>query len=120
MIVTVGSWAVHFAFVGWLLFTALYATMAPWWRSSYGRNVLALAAVLAVTLGLVSVQLLLGVRWPAREWVRLTVFAAVAAVGWWRLFILLTDQIFAVRQPMPEAARRLGATHRAVCGECGK
>lgn len=120
MIVSFGTWAVYFAFAGWAVFALLYATMAPWWRSGIGRNMLALALVLAATLGLATVQLAWGVQWPARDWVRLAVFAAVASIGWWRSFILLTDQVFAVRQPMPEAARRLGATHRAVCGECGK
>lgn len=120
MIVTLGTYAVHFAFVGWLLFAVLYGALAPWWRSSIGRNMLVLAAVLAVTLGLVSLQLMFGIEWPARDWVRLAIFGAVALTGWHRLLVLLTDQIFAVRQPMPESARRLGATHRAVCGECGK
>lgn len=119
MIVSFGTWAIHLAFAGWVVFAVLYATMAPWWRSSYGRNVLALAVVLAVTLGLVSVQHAFGVRWPAREWVRFAVFGAVALVGWHRLYVLLTDQIFAVRQRVPEVAARLGATRRA-CRECGK
>lgn len=118
MIVDLGSMAAHFATAAWLLFAVLYATLAPWWRSSIGRNMLVHAIVLGVTFLLVSVQLIFGVAWPAREWIRLAIFAGVAGVGWWRLFILLTDQIFAVRQP-PESARRLGATHRA-CRECGK
>lgn len=120
MIVNMGTYAAHFATVGWLLFALLYGVMAPWWRSPIGRNMFTLAFVLAAVFSLISVQLLFGIQWPAREWVRLAIFGAVATVGWWRLFILLTDQIFAVRQTMPEAARRLGATHRGVCGECGK
>lgn len=109
MIVTMGSYAAHFATAGWLLFAVLYGGMAPWWRSSIGRNVLVHAVVLAITFGLVSVQLIFGVQWPAREWVRLAIFVGVAGVAWWRLFILFTDQIFAVRQSMP-----------TKCRECGK
>lgn len=119
MINTLGNYAAHAATIGWLLFVVLYGVFAPWWRSSIGRNLLVHAVVLAITFMLVSVSLLFGATWPAREWVRLAIFAAVAAVGWWRLAILLTDQIFAVRQPMPDSAAALGATHR-VCGECGK
>lgn len=119
MIVNFGNYAAHFAAAGWLLFTALYATMAPWWRSAIGRNMLALAATLAAVFLLVSVQILFGVAWPARDWVRLLIFGMVAGVGWWRLGILLTDQILAVRQRVPDSAAALGATHR-VCRECGK
>lgn len=119
MIVTIGNAAAHFATAGWLLFAVLYGSLAPWWRSPIGRNMLVHALVLAVTFALVSVQLLWGVQWPAREWVRLAIFGGVAVVAWWRLFILLTDQIFVVRQRMPESAAALGATHRA-CRECGK
>lgn len=105
MIVDLGNWAVYFGTAGWLLFAFLYGVMAPWWRSPIGRNVFSLAVVLAVVFGLISVQLIWGVSWPAREWVRLAIFAAIAATGWWRLYILLVDQIFAApqtsRQPVP-------------------
>lgn len=119
MIVTLGDYAAHFATAGWALFAVLYGVFAPWWRSPIGRNLLVHAVVLAVTFALVSVSLLWGVTWPARDWVRLAIFMAVALVGWWRLAILLTDQVFVPRQTMPEAARRQGATHRE-CRECGK
>lgn len=109
MIVSIGSWAAHAATAGWLLFAVLYGGMAPWWRSSIGRNMMVHAIVLTVTFGLVSVSLIWGATWPAREWVRLAIFAGVAAVAWWRLFILLADQILVVRQPMP-----------GRCRECGK
>lgn len=119
MIVTLGNYAAYFAAAGWLLFTVLYATMAPWWRSAIGRNMLVLGGILAAVFLLISFQLLFGVEWPARAWIRFAIFSAVAGVGWWRLGILLSDQIFAVRQRVPESAVALGATHRE-CRECGK
>lgn len=119
MIVSLGNLAACFAAAGWLLFTLLYATMAPWWRSPIGRNMLSLGAVLAAVFLLVAAQLAFGIEWPAREWVRAGIFTAVAVAGWHRLYVLLVDQIFAARQPSVGVQRR-DASRPAVCGECGK
>lgn len=116
LLVTVGDWAAHFGFVGILLFTLGYGIFARWWRSSLGRNVMALALAHLVTFGLIVVQLDFGIGWAGRPWVRAMVFGSIAMVYWWRLFILLVDQVLA-----PPAGRGAppGAL-RKVCGECGK
>lgn len=115
-LITAGDWAVHFGLVGILLFTVGYAMFAKWWRSPLGRNMMALALVHVITFGLVVVQLDFGTAWAGRPWVRALVFAGIAVVYWWRLSILVVDQILA-----PPAGRGAppGAIRR-VCGECGK
>ncbi|MES2211366.1 MAG: hypothetical protein V4515_14480 [Chloroflexota bacterium] len=110
MIVNLGTWAAHAAAVGWLAFVLAYGLLAPWWRSAIGRNVFTLGVVLACTFALVSVQLAFGVTWPAREWVRLTIFALVAATGWWRFALFLGDHVFRARRSTPGR----------LCRECGK
>lgn len=75
---TVGDIFATIAFVNLALFVALYATFAPWWRSPYGRSVMALTAVLAAVFGLVVASLWFGVQWPARELIRAIIFGAVA------------------------------------------
>lgn len=115
MIVNLGNWAAHAATLGWLVFTLVYGCLAPWWRSPIGRNVLVHGAVLAVTFGLVSAQLAFGVAWQARGWVRLIIFGSVAAVGWWRLAILLRDHMIRPTRP-----RRSTQVTGQECRECGR
>jgi hypothetical protein len=111
-----GDWAVHFGFVGILLFTLGYMIFARWWRTAMGRNMFALALVHLITFALIVVQIDFGTSWAGRPWVRLLVFGGIAVVYWWRLYILLVDQVLA-----PPAGRGAppGAVRR-VCGECGK
>jgi hypothetical protein len=120
--VTVGNYAAHFATVGILLFTLGYAIFAPWWRSPLGRNMMTLAFVHLVTFSLISVQLVWGISWAGRGWVRAGIFAGIALVYWHRWYVLLVDQIIWPRghtgllgAPGPET----GATHKA-CTKCGK
>lgn len=113
----IGDWAAHAAFVGALLFTVGYGALAPWWRSSIGWNMLLFSLSHCAIFGLISVSLLFGVQWGARDWVRVLIFAMIAALFWQRNLVLITSQIFARR--IPENAARHGATHRE-CPECGK
>ena len=116
ILITVGDWAAHFSLAGILLFTVGYLIFARWWRSPLGRNVFALSSVHLVMFILIIAQIDLGTSWAGRPIVRALVFLAIAMVYWWRLSILVVDQILA-----PPAGRGAppGAVRR-VCGECGR
>lgn len=80
-------WAVLVAvgFLGALAFVALYAISSrDWHHSPVGRNLVAMAAVLAGLLGLSLVTYLVDV-WPVL-W--LGGMASLDAVLWWRVAIL--------------------------------
>lgn len=73
-----------------LVFIAAYSLLAPWWRYSIGRTIVALDAAVALTLLPQTLHMLFGVhvlsdiRWA---WFTLVTFGAVPVVILWRLWI---------------------------------
>lgn len=82
------------AVAGCLLFVVVYALRVTWWRSEFGRNMMALGAVLAA-LFLYTVLVSL---WPdgclamVLRWVRTAIAIAVAVIMVQRTRILLRTQ----------------------------
>ncbi len=113
----VGDWAAHFAFVGALLFSVGYGVFAPWWRSSLGANMFLFSLSHSLIFGLISVSLLFGVQWGARDWVRLSIYTVIAVLFWQRLMVLVRLQV--IERHDDRESRRLGAVRRA-CRHCGK
>ena len=81
------AWAVLVAagLIAALTFVALYAWRSvEWYASAVGRNLMAMAAVLAGMFGLSLVALVVPV-WP---WLWLGGMGSLDAVLWWRVVIL--------------------------------
>lgn len=112
-----GDWSAHFAFIGALLFTIGYGVAAPWWRSSIGWNMLLFSMSHCAIFGLISISLLFGVQWGARDWVRLSIYGVIAVLFWQRLMVLVTSQV--LERADDRESQRLGAQRR-VCRKCGK
>lgn len=91
MIRAVGDVLLASGFLGAAVFVAVYLR-SPWWRSAHGRNVMAMMAVIMILLGLATATALFGFRYPARDVIRLVAFAALSAVVWWRVVILVRTQ----------------------------
>lgn len=79
------AWVVLVAvgFLGAATFIGLYLR-SGWWDSPVGRNLMAMAAVLAGLLGLT----LLGFLWRPWPWLWLGGMATLDLVLWWRVVIL--------------------------------
>lgn len=80
--------------LGALVFVVLYATTThgAWRRTSIGRNVMVLTAVILVVSLLAVSTIVFGVSWPYRDIVRAGAWWAVAGTLWWRVTILLRVQ----------------------------
>jgi hypothetical protein len=76
-------------------FCVLYHFLAPWWRSTMGRNVMTYGLVVAAVLSLSVVRLAFGaaVDTPWFSVLRLVVFAGVPLAIGWRIAILVRLQI---------------------------
>lgn len=77
------------------LFTIGYGTLAPWWRTSIGRNLFAMSMAHLSIFTLISSNLIWGLQWgdTARTWIRLFVYGSVFMVfAWWNV-ILFREQI---------------------------
>lgn len=75
-------------------FVVLYHVLAPWWRSEIGRNLMTLAASMALVLTLSIVRMIGGASLdtPWFQVVRLAVFAGVPVALGWRTVILIRVQ----------------------------
>lgn len=93
-----GDFLAVLAFAGTVLFVILYAILAPWWRSAHGRNVMLLMGVLALLFTLIAGTVLFGVEWPFRPAIRVIIFGLVGLAIWWRIVLLIKDQISGRKQ----------------------
>jgi hypothetical protein len=92
----VGNAAIWTAFVAAAAFCAVYAAMAPWWKSSEGRHLMTFTAILAVAFGWLCLRLILGpipVEIP-----RAVLLGALALSLIWRLVLLIRNQMPGRRQ----------------------
>lgn len=81
------------AIIGIVLFFALYATLARWWRSWQGWYNMLLTVAL---LGLAGLGLLSRVHGPDYlhdDLFRMAVYAIVVIVIWWRLILFIRVQV---------------------------
>lgn len=79
-------------------FVVMYATGSRGWHHSpFGRNIMAMAACLALLLGMVLVQLVF--RPPRVMW--LVGLAALDVVMWWRVYLLWQAQHDDEAEPEP-------------------
>ncbi|GAB1823588.1 putative phage holin [Herbidospora sp. RD11066] len=105
MIETVGSaLIVLFAVLGNAC-ALVYGLGFRWWRSGYGRHMLAFMGALAVIIDVWVARLLLG-EWSWYPELRLAAFALLPIVTGWRLAILLRALPAELRERRAERAHR--------------
>jgi hypothetical protein len=90
------------AFIGSALFVLLFASLAPWWRNVHGRNVMLLMVTITLAFGLATATIVFGVEWPIRPTLRAIIFLFIAIAVWWRVAILIKDQVIARRSRSAE------------------
>lgn len=86
----------HIAAINSWVFVLAYAIFAPWHRSTPGRHIMATTLLLAVILSyvsLVNLGVLQNIPPMQTQWVRLAIFAALAGVMFWRVYILVNVQL---------------------------
>ncbi len=73
-------------------FVVVYARRSPWRATPMGRNVMALMGLIGLMLGLAAATAVFGIDFPFRATVRAGCFAALNAVLWHRVALLLRTQ----------------------------
>ena len=99
-----GDWLSHATTLTVLGFVMIYASIAPWWRTPIGRNIMALAVANLLVFALISANLVWGLDWVGRQGVRVATFAAISSIFAWRTIILVREQ-FHARRAEKEAPR---------------
>lgn len=94
---TLGDLAIFAAAAVTLLFAMAYATLAPWWRTETGRNIMAVMGVLAMALGYFGWIIARGAIPEGFYPIRFTIFAVLGLVIGQRLIIFVKRQILARR-----------------------
>lgn len=74
-----------------LLFVIIYAARSPWRSTEMGRHLMAFMGVCAAVLLLAVARRAFG-QYPGYRWVGIGCYAAVAAIMWWRLLMLVRAQ----------------------------
>ena len=74
------------------LFPIIYGVSSPWYRSLLGRALMTKAVALALLIDISLVYNWLGDDYAARDVVRLTVFALIAAGAWMQLAALILEK----------------------------
>lgn len=92
-----GDLLAHVAGAMALLFVVVYGSLAPWWRSPIGRNMMAMGVAHLIVFSLINANLIFGVTWAARPIVRTLTFGTLAAIFAWRTLIFLREQLKARR-----------------------
>ena len=83
------------AFLASVLFVVVYTAMAPWWRTSIGRALVAMDAGLALTLAPSSLHMIFGLTVTASAgfgWYYLASLPLVAGSTLWRTWIIYRAQ----------------------------
>jgi hypothetical protein len=80
-----------------LLFVVVYGSLAPWWRSAIGRNMMAMGVAHLILFSLINASLVFGVTWVGRPIVRAFAYGVLAAIFAWRTAIFVREQVTARR-----------------------
>ncbi len=84
--------AIYATAAGALVFVAAYARFAPWRSTVMGWHVMTFMGVILVVASLAVIATVFGTAWPFRNVVRAGAWYAVAAVIWWRIWLLIRAQ----------------------------
>lgn len=80
-------------FFGGLVFCVTYATLAHWWRSEEGRNIMLVSAGATGLLALRCLTLVFGDGYWGQLQLRFALFAALTVGLWWRWRLMLRAQL---------------------------
>lgn len=105
MVRMLGSVGLFITAGGFATFVVLYHLLADWRATRMGRHVMAFMAVCAGTMTYVVASILIG-HAPGRDWARLFVYAALGGVVWWRIALLISEQLHARRDAQEGKHRR--------------
>ena len=85
------EWVVQGAFWCSLAFIAWYSILAPWWRSSVGRAIIALDTAIALATLPSTIGLIFGAEVVASrffQWLTVCAFACIPVITIWRCVIV--------------------------------
>lgn len=112
---TAGDISINAFYVACLIFTVLYAALAPWYRSQMGQNIMTLMATLAAVgvYGIyvnylsrkanpeayaAAVEAAKKLHYPIGFWqIRFILFVLLAIAVYWRIWLFVKSQILARR-----------------------
>jgi len=102
----VGNVAFYVAAFSSALFAVLYLIFAPWWKTSAGRNIMAVMGVLALAFGYFSWAIAIGGPPPAFLPMRALLFIGIALAVSWRTLLFIRHHV--VRSLRERARERMG------------
>lgn len=76
-----------------VLFALLYLVFAPWWKTTAGRNIMAVMGSVAVAFGYFSWAIAVGGIPPGFDAVRALIFAGIASAIGWRTLIFIRHHL---------------------------
>ncbi len=88
-----GDWAFFGAAIASLLFVLVYLTIAPWWETSTGRNIMAVMGTVAIAFGYFAWVILAGGVPDGFYPVRALLFTGIALSISWRVWMLIRVQL---------------------------
>lgn len=91
-----GSAALAWTTLGFIVFVALFGVLAPWAKSVMGKHMMTFMAVCTAIL-LYALWANLSTPTPhapivSRLWIRFVMYASLGAVAWWRVGLLIVAQ----------------------------
>jgi len=102
MLWALGTAALAWTTLGFVVFVALFGVLAPWAKSVMGKHMMTFMSVCTAILlyalwaGLTAIQ-----PHPpnvSRLWIRLVAYTSLGAVAWWRVGLLIVAQAANLRQ----------------------
>lgn len=90
---TAGDWAFYVATAITIIFAVLYFLGAPWWKTTTGRNIMAVMGAMAVAFGYFSWAISVGGIPPGFDIVRAFIFAGIALAVGWRTVIFIRHHL---------------------------
>ena len=116
MLWALGTAALAWTTLGFVVFVALFGVLAPWAKSVMGKHMMTFMSVCtAILLYALWANLTVAQPHPAdvsRLWIRLIAYASLGAVAWWRVGLLIVAQAANLRQQ--RAATQHPSTERST------
>lgn len=100
---TYGDWALLGAAITGAVFVLLYLVLSPWWKTTAGRNIMAVMGSLGIALAYFTwIVVVRGSEVPVGFWpIRAVLFTAIGLAIGWRVIILLRSQVLTRRKEKP-------------------
>jgi hypothetical protein len=89
----IGDVAFFVATASTIIFALLYVLLAPWWKTSAGRNIMAVMGTMALAFGYFTWSILVGGARHSYMPMRALIFLAIASSVTWRTVIFVKHHI---------------------------